>query len=71
MLLFYQYNLETPTSMTYNCDLLVLGPVFAILRTPRPVCVRFGFNSSLKALPHIDCPPGKIAIIHNPGFKTC
>ena len=41
----------------YNWDLFVFGPEFAILSTPRPVCVRFGLNSSLKASPQTDLPP--------------
>lgn len=36
---------------TYNCDLFVLGPEFAILRTPRPVWDKLGLNSSLKGFP--------------------
>ena len=48
-----KYNQE----MTNNWDLFVLGPLLAILSTPRPVCVRFSLNSSLKGVPHIEVPP--------------
>ena len=42
---------------TYNCDLLVSGPEFAILSIPLPVWVKLGLNSSLNGLPHADSPP--------------
>lgn len=43
---------------SYNWDLLVFGPEFAMLRTPRPVWDRLGRNSSLKGFPQKDSPPG-------------
>jgi len=53
----YYYKAVWPVKMAYNWDLFVCGPEFAMLNTPRPVCVRFGLNSSLKASPQIDLPP--------------
>ncbi len=44
--------------ISYNWDLLVFGPEFAMLRTPRPVWDKFGRNSSLKGFPQNDSPPG-------------
>lgn len=44
-------------NISYNWDLLVFGPEFAMLRTPRPVWDRFGRNSSLKGFPQRDSPP--------------
>lgn len=43
---------------SYNWDLLVFGPEFAMLRIPRPVWDRLGRNSSLKGFPQKDSPPG-------------
>lgn len=43
--------------MSYNWDLLVFGPEFAMLRIPRPVWDRLGRNSSLKGFPQKDSPP--------------
>lgn len=43
--------------MSYNCDLLVFGPEFAMLRIPRPVWDKLGRNSSLKGFPQKDSPP--------------
>ena len=37
--------------------MFVFGPELAMLSTPRPLCVRFGLNSSLKASPQTDLPP--------------
>ena len=45
-------------NISYNWDLLVFGPEFAMLRTPRPVWERLGRNSSLKGFPQKDSPPG-------------
>ena len=45
------------TFLAHNCDLLVLGPEFAMLRIPRPVCERCCWISSLKGVPQKDSPP--------------
>ena len=56
------YSVTTDFLRTYNCDLLVLGPEFAILSTPLPVWVRFGLNSSLNGFPQMDSPPVPVAV---------
>lgn len=48
--------------VTYNCEPFVLGPELAIESTPRPVCVRFGLNSSSNGLPQIDLPPAPVPV---------
>lgn len=44
-------------TITYNWDLLVFGPEFAILRIPLPEWDRLGRNSSLNGFPQKDSPP--------------
>lgn len=46
----------------YNCDPLVLGPELAMESIPRPVCDRFGLNSSSNDLPQIDLPPAPVPV---------
>lgn len=45
-----------------TCDPLVLGPEFAIDRTPRPVWVSLESSSSLKVGPYMDSPPVPVAV---------
>ncbi len=49
--------------ITYNCDLLVLGPELAMLRIPRPVWDKFTLNSSANGVgPHDDSPPFPVPV---------
>jgi len=47
---------------TYNCEVFVLGPALAMLRMPRPLCLRVCTISSLSGLPHADLPPVPVPV---------
>ena len=47
---------------TYNCDLFVFGPEFAILSIPLPVWDRFGLKSSGNEVFQYDSPPSPVPV---------